>query len=217
MLTRLKPWAWIVSVFALWSTAIFADPVTDLAEDAPPMANLLHQYPNHQGMLERYADIQGFSRPYERLATVVHELIHIDSLANRGYWINGAVYLRPYITDAIWPTLKNSDLLSQLPDGPITHQYVRGTPANGLANCLDEINAYSHVIGFVAWHEPESLPKQVQNLRGLLLLAEAYSSELKRRGEALSADAAAVANIIVRTARRILASLNCTDIPDPWF
>lgn len=135
--------------------------------------------------LNRYAKGQGFGDPVELKATVIHELIHIDSVTQRGFYLDGKTYLRPYIGDPAWPTLMNREMLDHLTNterskmGTIYSEYVRNTPQNSLPNVLDEINAYRHTIPVIAQFEPESLQKQIRNLRGHLALAFAYERVIK--------------------------------------
>lgn len=190
-----------ISTFALAIPA----PEADLAAEAPPLVNVLHLYSAYRPALEHYAQIQGFIRPYEQLATVIHELIHVDSAAHTGYWINGAEYIRPYVTEKqAWPTITNKDIFPKLVEGPIANQYARNTPNNTLANCIDEINAYTHVIGFVRTHEPESLSKQVSALEGHIQMAEVYLDEIRKRGEQLSPEALVVATRVIDYGKKAL-------------
>jgi len=183
-----------------------ATPEADLLIEAPQLAALLQQYGSYRATLEAYAVTQGFLLPYEKLATTVHEMIHVDSAAHRGYWINGSEYLRPYVTDIhAWPAITNKDVLPKLANDSIRNQYARNAPNNTIANCLDEINAYSHVIGFVRTHEPESLSQQVSALEGHLHMVDVYLDEIQRRGNRLSPDALSVVTRIVNYGKNALA------------
>jgi hypothetical protein len=183
-----------------------ATPENDLLTEAPPLAALLRQYGVYRQKLESYAVSQGFSRPYEKLATTIHELIHIHSAAHVGYWINGDEYLRPYITHSLyWPKITNNDILGHLPNSPIAYVYARNTPGNTLANCIDEINAYTHVIGFVATHEPETLSQQRTMLEGHLQMAEEFLNQIKVRDETLKPETLVVVSRIMNYARTALA------------
>jgi len=142
----------------------------------PTLYGLYQAYPGHRHALERYADTQGFRNPVERLGTVIHELVHIDSLTHQGFFVDG-VYYEPYVRRDAWPALSNKDLVGVLPDsekGAIFRLYVMNAPGNHLGNVIDEINAYDHVLPFVCQYEPSSTEKQVSNLVQFLTLAEGY-------------------------------------------
>jgi len=197
-------------LFASWpaSAKTLTRPETVLKTEAPPLSMLLTTYKHYTSILGGYADVQGFKQPYERLATVVHEMIHIDSAKHGGFWINGNEYLRPYVTDAAyWPRLKNQDILPRLSNGPIANQYARNAPANSLANCIDEINAYTHVIGFIGSHEPGSLGKQIAALKGHIEMVAVYLDETQKRGDKLSPEALTVVNRTIDYAKKAIERL----------
>ncbi|WNV05873.1 hypothetical protein RP726_05530 [Candidatus Methylospira mobilis] len=182
-----------------------ADPLTDLAGYSPELAALYARNLAYHAVFNQYADAQGFRRPYEHLATVVHELIHVDSAAHQGFYLDGE-YLHPYITNGQWPTLINRELPpSKFPPDSISAIYARSTPNNRLPNTLDEINAYTHIVRFVGIYEPETLNKQAQSLRGHLQMAARYADALRSAHIALSPPALAVTQRIIKRAQ---ASLN---------
>lgn len=191
-----------------FQTALAAEPLDDLRQYSPALHRLYRQYPDLHSTLARYAEAQGFRLPYERLATVVHELIHIESAARGAYYVFGQ-YLRPYIADVeAWPKISNREIavlaqfppgFSDTPEGVAVRLYSRDTPDNRLPNVLDEIGAYAQTIGFVAEREPASLEKQARNLRGHLRMAEAYVAVLRSRGaDPTPAAAKTLANLLAR-------------------
>jgi hypothetical protein len=204
-MTNLKIAAFILSVSFMPPALAIESPEQSLATDAPPLFKLLSTYSSYRPVFEGYAKTQKFVQPYEFLATVVHELIHVDSVAHRGYWINGTEYLKPYLTDVnLWPSITNKDILPYLASGPITSQYARNTPNNTLANCIDEINAYTHVIGFVSTHEPESAHKQIDALKGHINMVNVYLYELQRQNKQLTPGALEVVNRVIQYGEKAL-------------
>lgn len=147
-----------------------------LKRQRPALYSLVVQYADYVPALERYAQQQGFTNPVERLATVVHEIVHVASAAHQGYYIDG-VYYEPYVASAAWPTLTNRDVMPYMLEGEkgiMYSVYMKATQANRLGNVLDEVNAYNHVVPFVCLNEAASSQKQVTNLIGLLHIVEAY-------------------------------------------
>ena len=127
--------------------------------------------------LTAYANMQGFRQPFENLATVVHEMIHIASAIHHGYYVEGTYYWPDYLDAKNWPSATNNLIeanLRSVERGPISNIYMSATPKNHLGNILDEINAYSHVIEFVCANEAGSAHKQTRNLLGFLHVEEAY-------------------------------------------
>lgn len=168
----------LIASLILWSgvTSVAAKPIDDLQREQPVLAQLLAEYPGYQSGLEAYARQQGFRQPYENLATVVHEAIHIASAVHQGYFIDG-VYYEPYISQEHWPSFHNRDIaviMQAEEKGVIYSVYMRSTPENNMGNVLDEVNAYTHVLGFVCQHERNSVGRQATNLIGHLHLLEAY-------------------------------------------
>lgn len=212
--------AWIAALLRpLPATAAENAAAMDALKRYSPALNSLYlRSGTYQQMLSHYADTQGFRAPYEHLSTIVHELIHIDSAAHKGFFIDGD-YVRPYITDSGWTALSNRELdLSHYPANPATGVYVRNTPDNRLPNILDELNAYTHVLRFVALNEPASLNKQVANLIGHLYLAQAYADALSQKGLSLSPEARAIAQRVVQRARTAITAIRYdNDIPNPNF
>lgn len=151
-------------------------PLALLARQQPALYQLYQRYPAVIEALGRYAGQQGFRRPVAQLATVVHELIHVDSAAQRRYFIGGS-YRAPYLTASAWPALRNAEIAPAMPAeqrGLVYSGYLRATPANGLGNVLDEVSAYGQVLGFVCTNEPESARMQAASLVGHLQVVETY-------------------------------------------
>lgn len=156
-------------------------PLDELRQFDPHLYQLHQSYPSYHKGLEQYAQMQGFQQPVEKLATVVHELIHIDSARHQGFYIAG-IYYEPSLAPENWPRLTNRDMEPfWLPaeQGRIYWFYARNTPKNNLGNLVDEINAYGHVAEFVCRYEPTSAQKQVDNLLGLLRLSDGYLRRLR--------------------------------------
>ncbi|WP_076466223.1 hypothetical protein [Marinobacterium stanieri] len=141
-----------------------------LMENRPDLLALYRRYPHLIKPLERYAINQGFTRPIELKATILHELIHIDSLVHGGYYVDGITYRRPYIGDPSWPETKVSDLIPTLTIddktelGSVYTLYMRNASQNGMANIEDELNAYQQVLPFVTALEPSSAKHQQRKL-----------------------------------------------------
>lgn len=161
--------------------AFASSPLQILREHYPALFRLHQNYPGHHQVFENYAVQQGFAEPVERLATVIHELIHVDSAAHMGFFIDG-VYYEPYVAASHWPRVNNQQL-AQFTNlagaGAVFHRYVLNTPTNHLGNVIDEINAYAHVLPFVCAHEPKNAQKQTDNLIGFLFLVENYLRVLR--------------------------------------
>lgn len=140
---------------------------------------LYEKYPNYHKQLANYANIQGFSLPVENLATIVHEIIHIDSFTHKAYWFDGT-YIEPYLISPAWPTITNQLLAPYITTadrralGPIYPAYFTNTPNNTLANIIDEINAYAHTVPFICDNAPAQAPRHLQALAGHLALADIY-------------------------------------------
>ncbi len=151
-------------------------PLEALRQQAPALHKLYVENSSYAAQLGEYASRQGFRQPYENLGTVVHEMIHVASAVHDGFYIEG-IYYEPYVHREAWPALTNSDVGKYMvaeERGVISSVYMPNTPKNNLGNVLDEINAYSHVAGFICRNEPSSADKQVRNLAGLLQVEEAY-------------------------------------------
>jgi len=166
------------------SVASAAEPLDVLKGANPALYALYNNYKGYHEGLGAYAARQGFRRPYEHLATVVHELIHIDSSVHQGFYIEGTYY-EPYLAAGAWPSLNNEQVRPYLTDqersSNIYRLYVLNTPSNNLGNIVDEINAYTHVAPLVCSNEPESAEKQSRNLLGFLHLVEGYLRTLRTR------------------------------------
>ena len=108
-----------------------------LMENRPDLLALYRRYPYLIKPLERYAVNQGFNMPIEKKATVLHELIHIDSSVHGGYYIDGKTYRYPYIGDSSWPKTTMTDLMPKLTKydkeklGIVYTHYMKNAPNNG--------------------------------------------------------------------------------------
>lgn len=71
-------------LLALVAGAASGNPIDDLERENPPLAGLLSHYASYQDGLEKYARQQGFREPYELRATVIQEVVHIDSAVHQG-------------------------------------------------------------------------------------------------------------------------------------
>lgn len=151
-------------------------PIGDLQAYSPSLAGLITTYKSQVPVLTQYAEQQDFRLPHEKLAIVAHELIHIASAGNSGYWNNGQI-LEGYRQEN-WAGIQNRQLVptaseqSQL--APVWEAYWKQTPDNRLGNILDEINAYSLTVGFVCRYEPKVSEKQTDPLIGHLTLLNVY-------------------------------------------
>jgi len=190
-----KMWS-IVLMLAVVATARANDatatrPEVVLAQTKPALYKLYQEYRSYIPGLSQYANQQGFRSEFENLGTIVHEQIHIASAVHQGYFIDG-IYFEPYLTAEHWPSLRNQDIRPLIQAGEqsiITTVYMPSTPNNGLANILDELNAYGQVIDFICMNEPSSSAKQVTNTVGFLRVLEVYF-------RALAANPAAYAQLI---------------------
>jgi len=146
------------------------------------LGDLYKRYATYHQAFSAYATRQGFTRPVEKMATVAHEIIHIDSFAHQGFFIDGTYY-EPYLSADAWPRLNNGQLHPYLSESErrssIYRLYTLQAPSNHLGNVVDEINAYGHVLPIVCRDEPQSADKQIKNLMGFLLLSEAYLRTLR--------------------------------------
>lgn len=214
----------LLGLTLLLATTARAEPADDwLRQHRPALAQLSQTYAAYVVPMTRYAEAQGFRRPVARQATVLHELIHIASAQRRGYFVDGS-YLEPYLRPSAWPLLRNRDIRARLAAGEggiIASGYLPSTPDNGLANVLDEINAYSQVLPLVCALEPDSAPAQAERLIGHMQVLEAYlrsaRSEFPRQYEALRqqpASVAALARISARARQELRACGQAdTEIP----
>lgn len=180
----------IVSVFSICLTAI-ADPLDYLKASEPSLYLLYQRYPGYHKQLGAYADMQGFEQPVENLATVVHELIHIDSFVHRGYGhYKDGNYFEPYLAIGAWPALNNREIESYLsPEdisslGMIYTQYLKNTPQNSLGNILDEVNAYSQSLPLICGYASYRAAPHLRAFIGHINLVEVYLKVLSRSFDA---------------------------------
>lgn len=152
---------------------------------APHLLKLYQSYPQLHEKLDRYAEMQGFKGSTERLSTIIHELIHIDSASQQGYVISGRAYA-PYGRVNAWPQFNFDDFrrareasrLIQIKadtETAVYSLYVARTPNNTLANIADELNAYSQTANWLCSqvYGAERI-KTIESMRDMLLLANAY-------------------------------------------
>lgn len=157
-----------------------------LKAEFPVLDALYQRYSAYQPRLATFAIQQGFIEPAEVLATVVHELIHVDSAANQGFFIGGG-YAAPYVAHSSWPYLNNRDVVNYLTPkdrtslGPIHGAYMLNSPLNRLGNVLDEVNAYAQTIPFLCIASPSRAPTHIQAMNGHLVLVDAYLRILSQR------------------------------------
>lgn len=184
------------------SVAASPEASTSLIASLPSHLSALYvTYPNLHQPLGEYAESQGFRSPRERLATVLHELVHIDSASRGGYLINGATY-DPYNTPSAWPTYRLSQFhesalrsttptIQSLTNTPVFRLYVGNTPNNTLANLADELNAYSQTTDWLCrtTSDPRIVNQQTpltderansaQSMRDMLRVVNAYLTTLR--------------------------------------
>lgn len=213
---------WLMLLAPLLAAA--DSPAEILRVEVPILYRLYAAYPEHHGKLDEYAVRQNFRRPFERLGTAVHELIHIDSYAHQGYFIEG-VYYEPYLKRSTWPALSNKDMLQFVkPEdlAGIYYSYVGNTPGNHLGNVVDEINAYGHVLPFICRHEVESAPTQSSNLLSFMKLQERYLQTLRERFPdeyrtlRTSIEARGVMGEVTLRARKALRACGVQEIAIPY-
>lgn len=171
----------IACIVGVNSHAESNDHAINALKTSPSLYKLFTAYPSYIDPLTDYATRQGFSRPVENLATIIHEIIHIDSFVHQGFFIDGTYY-EPYLKQSAWPALTNEQVRPHVQaheQGVIYKLYAANTPKNTLANVTDEINAYTHVLPFICINEPASAAKQIKNLTGFLHLSEAHLRTLR--------------------------------------
>lgn len=213
-------WAIALIFFCGMKAAVAAAGPEEVLQSAYPKLHELYvESQTYASGFREYASRQGFRQPFENLATVVHEMIHVASAVHAGYFIDG-VYYEPYVSSGAWPRLTNKDVqpLMQLEErGIIYRVYMPSTQGNNLGNVLDEINAYSHVAEFVCKNEPGSGGKQVANLIGHLHLQEAYLrvARMTRPAEYKMMSESRAARGAIRTLfERAVRGLRACDVPD---
>jgi hypothetical protein len=176
---------WVCALLLLPGMAL-ASADSLLAQQYPALAALYAKYPRYHAQLSDFAISQGFADPVENLATVVHELIHIDSAAHQGFFIDGTYYA-PYLTVNAWPSVTNKEIENRLTDtdravmGPVYFGYLNNTPKNTLGNVLDEINAYTQTIPFICANSPQTATRHLNILAGHLAMADSYLRILAAR------------------------------------
>lgn len=222
---------WPVVVLTLglwWGSLVSADAGTHglagaearLAASEPRLAKLYRQYPGYHAQLVAYAHTQGFVSPIETVATVMHELVHLDSYAHQGYYVDG-IYYEPYLSATAWPSLTNADVadrVAAVERGPVFYLYIRKTPANHLGNIVDELNAYGHVAAFVCRNELRSAVKQTMNLAAFLRVAGVYLHTLRIEHPAEYAALAArqaSRGILLLVMRRAESALQACGVASP--
>lgn len=171
----------LVATCAINGAAMAQEPLEALKTGSPTLWALYQRMSAYESQMSQYVSQQGFQQPFEHLATLLHEYIHIDSLMHLGFFVDG-IYYEPYVLDNSWPALTNKDVAQAYRSEEmdvIYSAYVLGAPDNTLGNVLDEINAYGHVIEFVCHFEPSTATKQVANLKGFLRLQEVYLREFR--------------------------------------
>lgn len=158
-------------------------PLELLRQQSPELYKLYQRNAGYHAAFALYAQRQGFRGPVEQLATVVHELIHVDSAVHSGFFIGGTFY-EPYLRPDAWPALSNAQIAGEMqPEekGNIYQFYVLASPKNTIANIIDELNAYSQVATFICQNEPSSSDKQIRNMIGHLNVLEAYLRTLRTK------------------------------------
>lgn len=181
----------------LTAALFLSSPIPSLATTpVPPLPayfNTLYQaYPQLHQTLGQYADSQGFTGSKERLSTVLHELIHIDSAAKNAYLIYGQTYA-PYNQPDAWPAYRFAqfqDALSRNPDPaaqnliatPVYRLYIGNIPNNTLASLADELNAYGQTTKWLCQVTPfdrNERTKTLESLRDMLRITNAYLAALR--------------------------------------
>lgn len=183
---------------ALLAVALFmGNPIPSQANAPAPTLpsyfnTLFQAYPQLHQTLGQYADNQGFTGPKERLSTVLHELIHIDSAAKNAYLIHGQTYA-PYNQPAAWPAYRFAqfqDVLNKNPDSgsqrliatPVYRLYISNIPNNTLASLADELNAYGQTAKWLCQVTPfdrNERTKTLDSLRDMLRITNAYLGTLR--------------------------------------
>lgn len=167
---------------AICCAPVRADSLIDLfSRQEPGLFALYQHYPDLRIPLTKYARGQGFVRPVEELATVAHELVHIDSAAHSGFYVDG-IYYEPYLRRDAWPQLTSSEVLPYvLPSehSAATLRYAQTVPNATVGNIVDEINAYAHVLRFVCRNDQEGAQRQLDRISGFLTFLEVYLRVLR--------------------------------------
>ncbi len=156
----------------------------------PDLQALFTAYPALLPTLGAYADSQGFRSPYERISTIAHELIHIDSAAHGAYRIHGRSF-DPYNAPSAWPAYRFSQFrnaitktpssIGSVADTPVFAFYVINAPDNTLASLADELNAYGQTTQWLcaATASPDERSKSTQSMRDMLRVTNAFLATLR--------------------------------------
>jgi hypothetical protein len=138
-----------ISIFFI----LFNIPIHAHAEEKciPPLPfhqKLLTKYSNLVPQLEGFAVKQGFTNKCNIQLAVIHELVHIESVALGGFAFErgGAI---PYYGDPVWGDQDLKYFYNRLNDKQkkeihnIYKSYILRNGKRGIPTVLDEINAYS--------------------------------------------------------------------------
>lgn len=183
-----------ISILLLMATmpAIASPSVTSLKtlrNTAPILYRLYTAYPTLHQQLGTYADTQGFRQPHERLATILHELIHIDSAAQNAYIIDDAAYA-PYNQPTAWPKYNFTQFRETRGQGHVPdiwestetavfRLYITNAPKNTLANLADELNAYSQTAPWICKYASTERSNTLQSFQDMTRLTNAYLRALR--------------------------------------
>lgn len=159
----------------------------------PHLATLYRAYPHLHQPMGQYAENQGFSGPNEKLATILHELIHIDSAAKSAYVIQGQTYA-PYNQADQWPAFRFAQYIEAtqrqaaqdpsiraLTSTPIYRLYITNIPGNTLANLADELNAYGQTAAWLCSVTPHVTERvrTTDSLNDLVRVTDHYLATLR--------------------------------------
>lgn len=155
-----------------------------LRQTAPELHALYRAYPSYHGKLEKYAEMQGFKGASEKLITVVHELIHIESASGGGYLI-GKQFFSPYMEKQEWPNFSFSEFrevrwrgqvngLREPTETMVFYRYVTNANDNNLMNLADELNAYSQTVPWLCQYFPDQQKNSLTAFRDMTRLTNAF-------------------------------------------
>ena len=211
---------WLILLVALAAATSQAAPT--LRPLPVDLQALFTAYPALLPTLGAYADSQGFRGPYERLSTITHELIHIDSAAHGAYRIHGQSF-DPYNAPRAWPAYRFSQFRDAVARTPPTATaiantavftfYVVNAPDNTLASLADELNAYGQSTHWLCAATPsaEERSKSTQSMRDMLRVTNAFLATLHTEEPsqyaALYARQKPARNLLALTALNALESL----------
>lgn len=213
-----------VKLFAVLLTVSPARP--SFAAPQPALSSgiqaLFAAYPALLPTLGAYADSQGFRGPYERISTIAHELIHIDSAAHGAYRIHGQSF-DPYNAPRAWPAYRLSQFRDAVARTPPTATaitntavfafYVINAPDNTLASLADELNAYGQSTEWLCAATPssEERSKSTQSMLDMLRVTNAFLMTLRTKEPsqhaALYMQQKPARNLLALTALNALESL----------